>query len=129
MSDINFFDGIDPDDEIGMQDARLQSALRENSRRQAALDAIHMAHGIEHEVTGDAPGYILHYLRDMREQAVNAMSQLVKGAAMSEEARLAAKLQIQPYAHLMHWVDEKLATGREKQKELDDIDRLMAGED
>lgn len=124
----NVYEDVDPDDEVAMDKARFDAALKGAKERNTVLRAIHLANGLQHELAGETPGHILHYLRDMQEQAILAMQDLISDKTMTEEQRITARLQIQPYAHLMGWLKDKVAAARGATLSLEDLDRHLDGE-
>ena len=128
MSDANLYDGIDPDDAVAMEEVRFQAALKGAKERDTILKVISLANGLQHEVAGETPGYILHYLRDVQALAIKAMSDLIGGKTMTEEERIAARLLVQPYAHLMGWLKDKMASRDAAKVALDDLDRFLDGQ-
>lgn len=128
MSDANVYEGIDPDDSVAMEEVRFQAALKGAKERETILKTIHLANGVEYELAGETPGYILHYLRDVQAIAIEAMADLIGNKTMTEEQRVAARLLVQPYAHLMRWLKDRMATARGARVALDDLDRFLDGQ-
>jgi hypothetical protein len=123
----NPYEGIDPNDEVAIEKARFNASLRDAQERRSILDAINLANGLQHEIAGETPGLILHYLRDMRDQAIQAMADLISKPGMEEKERIAAQLAVQPYAHLMQWLKTKVAVGRGARAEIHDLDDFLDG--
>lgn len=122
------YDGVDLNDPIAVDEVRLKTSLEGAGERESVLRAIHLANGLEREIAGETPGHILHYLRDMQEEAIDAMAKLIGDRAMTDEQRMAARLKIQPYAHLMHWLKDKIAMARGAKWSLEDLNRNLDGQ-
>lgn len=120
-------DDIDPDDAI-LAEAAYQRALELARQRNTMLEAIHLGNNIQRELAGDIPGVLNQYLKDMQERAIVATSKLVSNPLMTEEDRIATQLLIQPYAHLMHWIKDRVTIGRDARDALADLDQHLEGE-
>lgn len=120
-------DFVDDADEVRLGELRFQQTLADLQERNMLLRAIHVATGIEQEVAGETPGFILHYLKDMQTQAIEAVAVLIGRVSMSESERLEAKLKVEPYANLMHWLRGKSATTRSLNVNLEELEKLISG--
>ena len=124
----NVYDDVDPDDAIAMEEARFNASLKGAKERETVLKAIHRANELQREIAGETPGLILHYLRDMQIQAIEAMATLISDKTMTAEQITTARLHIQPYAHLMGWMKDYVATARGARFDLEDLDRHLDGQ-
>lgn len=118
---------VDVNDPSAFERKRFDDALKGAQERRTVLDAISLAHGLTREVSGDVPGYILHYLRDMQNEAVEAMANLISAKTMTEEQRVTARLQIQPYAHLMGWMKDRIIALEGAKVNLEDMNLQFDG--
>lgn len=124
-TDFDFDDDAGPDDAAAFEEERFRRIMADQGERNAILRSIHLASGIEEEVAGNTPGFILHYLKDMQTQAVEAVAKMIASPSLSEEERLTAKLAVQPYAHLMIWLKEKVAMRRTDRARYEELEELI----
>lgn len=114
-----------PQDEIAFEQEEFQRQLAAHSERAMLIRAIHVANGIEQEVAGTTPGFILHYLKDMQQQAIDAIADMIASTSLTEAERIEAKLAVQPYAHLMHWLKDRVGMRRENMMKVEDLARAL----